>query len=62
MLNGGGRVGGGNLCLFENEEGGHRHGCFVLLGFFVFGFFKKIACSSLKRIIYIKEPTQKWVC
>lgn len=39
MLNGGGRVGGRNLCLFENEEGGCRLGCFVHLGFFVFDFF-----------------------
>lgn len=39
MLNGGGGVGGGNLCLFENEEGGHSLGRFVHLSFFVFDFF-----------------------
>lgn len=32
-------MGGGNLCLFENEEGGRSLGCFVHLGSFVFDFF-----------------------
>lgn len=35
VLNGGG--GQGNLCLFENEEGGHILGCFAHLGFLGWG-------------------------